>query len=170
MKAAVGGDMGDMRMNFVVVAAGVVVIGQCIVLVDFVLVLHLLVSKQKVNSHLVLLDRPAGSALQVVLGLAGYLVGEEMSGVWDDVRPLGSRRQRIQVLADIGNEVDHLHRKHLVELAEVANMADTALEPMEVAVEVVVAEGVLQKRKRKEYDVFGLVKRQGMAAGSSAVP
>ena len=80
-KAVVGVDMEDMRMNFVVVAAGVVVIGQCIVLVDFVLVPHLLVSKQKANSHLVLLDQPAGSALQVELGLAGHLAGEETNGV-----------------------------------------------------------------------------------------
>ena len=86
------------------------------------------------------------------------------------MHPLENRRQRIQVLADIGSGVEHLYRKRFVQLAEVAIMADTALETMVVAVEVVVAEGVLQKRKQKEYDVFDLVKRQGMAVGSSAVP
>ena len=68
-KAAVGVGLEDMRMSFVVVvAAGVAVTEHGIVLVIVVLVSHLQVNKQKVNSHLVLLDRPADSALQVELG------------------------------------------------------------------------------------------------------
>ena len=86
------------------------------------------------------------------------------------MHPLGSRRQRIQVPVDIGNEVEDLYRKHFVELVEVASMADIALGPMVLAVEAVVAEGVPQKLKLKEYDVFGLAKRQDMAVGSSEVP